>query len=176
MERVRIGSNYIRQPLWKVLIAVPLIYIPLITTVPFMIIGVLLVRVHLKWVGGVNIRKYSEFVPCWASHRYRYSNQITYATDTSWLNFRAYRFFWVFNCKLYCPLTVGLFKYAVYLVEIVENWWCPFEHDKKASYSNGAIDKSYWHLYDEDLKKLHPDDQNNPIWNEQSSQDKSAEA
>ena len=23
-----------------------------------------------------------------------------------------------------------------YLVQIVENWWCPFEHDKKAEYKD----------------------------------------
>jgi hypothetical protein len=61
---------------------------------------------------------------------------------------------------------VALFRYAAYLVSIVENWWCPFAHDKKAEYSQGAIDKSYWHLYNAEREKLHPDDLNNPIWNQ----------
>ena len=34
MKRVTIGANYPSQPLYKVMLGVPLIYIPLITTVP----------------------------------------------------------------------------------------------------------------------------------------------
>lgn len=70
MERVRIGVNHIKQPIWKVFISVPLIYLPLITTIPFVILGVLLIKAYLKWVGGMNIGNYSDFVPGWASHRY----------------------------------------------------------------------------------------------------------
>ena len=166
MDRVKIGCNFSKQPNWKILFGVPLIYIPVITTVPFMIIGVLLIRTHLKYVGGMNIRSYWDFVPSWVSHRYRYDNQITYSTGKRWYNFRAYRSFWIFNCKVYCPLSVALFKYAAYLVEVVENWWCPFSHNKKENYSEGAIDKSYWHLHEEDINKLNPEDRDNPIWNE----------
>ena len=43
-ERVTIGANYPAQPLWKKAVGIPLIYLPLLTTVPFMILGVLLVR------------------------------------------------------------------------------------------------------------------------------------
>ena len=174
MERVRIGSNYLNQPKWKVILGVPLIYFPLITTTPFVLLGVFLVKTHLKWVGGMNIRSYWDFVPAWASHRYHYANQITYSTGAAWYNLRARKFYWIFNCKLYCPLSVALFRYAAYLVKIVENWWCPFEHDKKEEYSEGAIDRSYWHLHVVEYEKLHPDDLNNPIWNETTHQGKSA--
>jgi hypothetical protein len=71
---------------------------------------------------------------------------------------------------------VGLFRYTVYLVQIVENWWCPFEHDKKDTYSESAIDQSYWHLHHAELEKLHADDLNNPIWNEQAHQAESEKA
>ena len=164
-DRVIIGRNFEAQPLWKKVIGVPLIYLPIVTTIPFVLVGVFLVSTHLKYVGGMNIRPYRDFVPSWISHRYRWDNQITYSTDVFWLHLRTYRFFWIFNCKLYCPLSVGLFKYASYLVKIVENWWCPFYHDQKQTYADGAIDKSFWHLAPEELKKLHPDDRNNPIWN-----------
>jgi hypothetical protein len=50
---------------------------------------------------------------------------------------------------------------------IVENWWCPFAHDKKPDYAEGAIDKSFWHLHKAERNKLHPDDLDNPIWNEE---------
>ena len=176
MQRVRIGSNYLKQPNWKLFLGVPLIYFPLITTTPFLLIGVLLVKTHLKWVGGMNIRSYWEFVPNWASHRYQYDNQITYTTGAAWYNFRARKFYWIFNCKLYCPLSVALFRYAAYLVKVVENWWCPFDHDQKKEYSESAIDKSYWHLHAAECEKLHPDDLNNPTWNEEVHQDKTGVA
>jgi len=89
MERVRIGSNYLKQPTWKLFLGVPLIYFPLITTTPFVLLGVLLVKTHLEWVDGMNIRSYWDFVPAWASHRYQYDNQITYSTGAAWYNLRA---------------------------------------------------------------------------------------
>ena len=58
MSRITIGKNYSSQPGWKVFIGVPLIYIPLLTTVPFILIGVFLVRTHLAYVGGMNIKSY----------------------------------------------------------------------------------------------------------------------
>ncbi len=56
------------------------------------------------------------------------------------------------------------------LVMIVENWWCPFNHEKKEKYCNSAIDKSYWHLHDNERNRLHPDDLNNSIWNEEAEE------
>jgi len=168
MERVNIGANFPQQSTWKKAVGIPLIYLPLITTTPFVLLGVLLVRTHLKCVGGMNIRSYWDFVPAWVSHRYRYDNQIVYSTGAAWYNLRAYRSYWIFNCKLYCPLSVALFRYAAYLVMIVENWWCPFAHDKKQEYAAGAIDKSYWHLHTQERERLHPDDRDNPIWSEAS--------
>jgi|GEM_PF-940785 hypothetical protein len=48
MSRVIIGNIFLQQPRWKVFIGVPLIYLPLVTTVSFAILGVLLVRMHLN--------------------------------------------------------------------------------------------------------------------------------
>lgn len=164
MSRVRIGCNFVRQPFWKVVLGVPLIYVPIITTVPFMIIGVFLIKTHLRYVGGMDIRSYWDFAPTWISHRYRNSEQPV--LDVTRFPPARYRFFWIFNCKLYCPLSVALFRYAAYLVMIVENWWCPFAHSQKQEYAEGAVDSSLWHVYPEELEKLHPDDKKNPIWNE----------
>ena len=75
MIRVRVGCNYVKQPLWKIFAGVPLVYLPIITTVPFVIIGVFLVKSHLKYVGGMEIKSYWDFVPSWASHRYANSEQ-----------------------------------------------------------------------------------------------------
>ena len=172
MERVIIGANFSQQPIWKKAVGIPLIYFPLITTTPFVLIGVLLVRTHLKYVGAMNIRTYWDFVPTWISHRYNNDNQIIYTTGAAWYNLRAHRYYWIFNCKLYCPLSVALFRYAAYLVMIVENWWCPFAHNKKQEYAEGAIDKSYWHLHSQERERLHPDDRGNPIWNEESGDSK----
>ena len=166
MEYIKIGENFRTQAMWKVFIGVPLIYLPIIFCIPFVIVCVMLVKAHLCLMGGKNIRPYRDFVPAWVSHRYHYKNQITYSTGAKWHNLRAYRWYWFFNCNLYCPLSVALFRYLTYLVKVVENWWCPFEHDKKCEYADAAIDKSYWHLYEQDLVKLHPDDRDNPVWNE----------
>lgn len=164
MNRVIIGCNYGRQPFWKMILGVPLIYLPLLTTVPFVIIGVTLVRIHLKYVGGMNIKPYRDFVPDWASHRYANKDQPT--INVSRFNLAHYRLFWIFNCKLYCPLTVALFSYAVYLVKIVENWWCPFAHGRKKEYGDAALDKSFWHVDPAETAKLDPEDRDNPIWNQ----------
>lgn len=166
MQRVIIGSNYKGQPAWKRYFGVILIYLPLITTIPFVLVGALLIRTHLKFIGGMDIRSYWDFAPAWISHRYRYENQIVYSTGSAWYTLRSYRAFWIFNCKLYCPLSVALFRYAAYLVEIVENWWCPFGHDQKENYREGAIDKSFWHLNSKEGQMLEPEDRNNPIWND----------
>lgn len=167
MDRVSIGCNYRRQPFWKILLGVPLIYLPILTTVPFVAVGVILIRIHLRYVGGMNIKRYDDFVPAWISHRYANRDQPT--LDLPRLHPAHHRIFWVFNCKLYCPLSVALFRYALYLVKIVENWWCPFGHDRKHDYAEGAIDRSFWHVDPEDRMKLHPDDDQNPIWNDRGS-------
>lgn len=164
MERVQIGCNYVRQPYWKIVAGVPLIYLPILTTIPFVALGVFLVKTHLKYIGGMNIKGYWDFVPDWISHRYRLKDQPT--ANTPAVNLASYRFFWIFNCKLYCPLSVALFKYTTYLVQIVENWWCPFRHGKKAEYVDSAIDQSFWHVHPDEIVKLHVDDLENPIWNE----------
>lgn len=165
MNRVRIGCNYEKQPVWKVILAIPLIYLPILTTVPFVLVGVLLVRLHLKGVGGMAIKPYADFLPGWMSHRF--SNNEQPAINVPWFHPAHYRFFWVLNCKHYCPLSVALFGYAAYLVKIVENWWCPFAHDKKHDYAESAIDKSFWHVDPEELVKLNSDDSHNLLWNEE---------
>ena len=59
---------------------------------------------------------------------------------------------------------MALLAYGLYLVKIVEQWWCPFGHDRKHSYADVPIDKSFWHAAgDEDL--MHPEDRDNPSWN-----------
>lgn len=173
MDRVVIGRNYENQPTWKKYVGVPLIYFPLIATIPFVVIGVLLVRAHLSYVGGMNIRSYWSFVPSWISHRYRYSNQIVYESETNKYHFRYYRWYWIFNCKVYCPMSVALFHYMTYLVMIVENWWCPFHHDKKSEYAEAAIDQSYWHIYEIERDKLQSEDRDNPIWNDEVEEQQS---
>ena len=110
MDRIIIGHNFPNQPILKVLVGVPLIYLPLITTIPFVIICVFLVKTHLRLMGAQNVRSYWDFVPPWLSHRYRNSEQITYSTGAHWYNLRRFRWYWVFNCKLYCPLSVALFR------------------------------------------------------------------
>ena len=164
-QRVEIGKNFDKQPSWKVKIGVPLIYIPILITVPFIVIGILFVKSHLRFVGAKGIKPFSDFIPNWASHRYKYNNQIIHGDKKNWTNLRSYRFYWIFNCKIYCPLSVAMFRYMAYLVKIVENWWCPFDHDKKEDYKSSSIDYSYWHIDENEKSKLHENDRENSIWN-----------
>ena len=55
-----------------------------------------------------------------------------------------------------------------YLVRIVENCWCPFAHEKKEEYQGSSIDYSYWHIDEKERSKLHENDRDNPIWNEEA--------
>ena len=68
-------------------------------------------------------------------------------------------------------MSVALFRYITYLVKIVENWWCPFHHDQKHEYLEGAIDQSFWHIHQKEKQKLHPDDRENPLWNDKAGKD-----
>lgn len=161
---VEIGCNYRQRSKLRILVAIPLIYLPILTLVPFAAVSSLLVYWHLRLLGGKNIKTYFDFVPAWVTHRYTHANQITMrgVVGAVWVHSKI---FWLFNCKLYCPLSVALFSWLAYLVKLVENWWCPFHHEKKPAYADASIDRSFWHVEEEDAAKLHPDDRANPIWN-----------
>jgi len=161
-EDVQIGCNYVNRPKWQRLVAVMLIYIPIFISVPFMIFTAFVVRLHLVGIGGHNLKKYTDFLPNWASHRYTYDTQVTEARNP--ITRTVAKLTWIFNCKLYCPLTVALVKYLVYLIQVVEVWWCPFKHDKKDSYIDSSIDQSFWHIYPDKRKLLSDGDKENPMW------------
>lgn len=163
-EGVLIGRTFPKIPIFpRIVIGTPLIYLPILTTIPFVVVGVFIVRWHLWMLGARNIKSYWEFVPKWVTHRYVYATQPV-ASDNP-LDFAHYKWFWIFNCKVYCPLSVALFRYAVYLIKIVENWWCPFAHERKGEYCDASIDYSFWHVFPELNKRLDPEDRDNPIWN-----------
>lgn len=163
-EGVIIGKTYLKRPRWfRVLVGVPLIYVPILVTMPFVIIGVFFVRLHLRALGAHNMKGYWYFVPEWASHRYSLATQPRYNANI--FAIVHYKTYWLFNCKLYCPLSVGMLRYFVYLVKIVENWWCPFDHSRKQDYADAAIDMSFWHIRDKPKAMLNPQDRDNPIWN-----------
>jgi hypothetical protein len=66
-------------------------------------------------------------------------------------------------------MSVALLRYNVYLVKIVENWWCPFTHERKQEYVDASIDYSYWHVEDKRRSLLHSEDRNNAIWNKDAT-------
>jgi len=53
MERVRIGSNYLNQPRWKLFIGVPLVYLPLISSKSLKTGGVHLIMTRKKNIAKV---------------------------------------------------------------------------------------------------------------------------
>lgn len=171
-ERVQIGGNFDEVPRWKFLAGVPLIYVPILVGIVPMVLCALLVRTHLRMVGARNLKSYwKDFVPSWVSHRYTRKNQIVsdrfLAKYGSVVSITRSKLFWIFNCKIYCPLSIALLAYLVYLVKVVEQWWCPFGHDRKHTYADAPIDRSFWHA-NGDAGLLHPDDRKNPSWNEQA--------
>lgn len=174
-ERVSIARNYYALPVWRRTLGTLIVYVPLFTSLPFVLLGAFLLYAHLKVLGAEKLKSYWDFVPTWTSHRYsRLKDQITMQAQphAPWL---AWKSFWMFNCNLYCPLSVALYEWSVYLVKLVENYWCPFFHDKKAEYAESAIDLSYWHVMPEDIALLHPDDRDCEIWNENAAQEPAVE-
>jgi hypothetical protein len=164
-HRVEIGRHYKEQPVWIRGIGMVLVYLPIIT-LPFVFLSAYMTYYHLRMMGAKNIKTLSDFLPNRSSHRYTLKDQITmnasFKGSTS-----QYKLFWILNCTWYCPVSVALFEWHAYMVKVVENWWCPFGHDKKEGYMEGAIDQSFWHVYPQDKAKLTPEDRDNPIWNEE---------
>lgn len=165
-ERIQLGQNFFKVSKYRRFFGTLLIYLPLLF-VPFVIPIAILSWASLKTIGAQNLKSYWDFTPKWKSHRYGNSDQIV----QTWNIFKPQlgsRWFWIFNCKFYCPFSVALFEYTSYLIKAVENWWCPFDHSRKINYADSSIDLSFWHVKRDEIEKLHPDDRNNPIWNRNS--------
>ena len=161
--RIDIGIRYKQISPWRVLLGLPFVYLPILA-MPFILLGGALVYIHLRMMGAQNLKTLRDFLPAWDSHRYEYKTQIVKHDIhplARWARTRAY---WLFNCTLYCPLSVASLEWATYLTKAVENWWCPFGHAQKQNYAGSALDYSFWHI-SKDAEQLHPDDRNNPIWN-----------
>ena len=145
------------------------VYAPIIT-LPFVFASAYMTYFHLWLVGAKNIKKFTDYLPAKESHRYTMKNQITMKPSFG-VSLSQYKLYWILNCTWYCPVSVAVFEWHAYLVKLVENWWCPFTHEKKEGYANAKIDKSFWHIYEEDIVKLDPEDRDNPIWNEDTDKD-----
>jgi hypothetical protein len=162
--RAEIGKNHKQMSVLRRGIGLVFVYLPVIT-LPFVFASAYMVYFHLWMVGGKNIKKFSDFMPAKESHRYTLKNQIV-MDGTFKLSLAQSKLYWILNCTWYCPVSVAVFEWHAYMVKIVENWWCPFTHSTKETYNNAKIDKSFWHIYEEDIVKLEPEDRDNPIWNE----------
>ena len=163
-QRVSIGAPYRKASSLQAFVGLFFIYAPIIF-LPAFVVTAVLVYVHLRMMGARDIKPLKDFLPDRKSHRYRYKSQIVYRGGRRIAFWERSRLFWVFNCTLYCPLTVGLLEWTAYQVKLVENWWCPFAHGTKHTYADAPIDYSYWHTV-ETVQDLHPDDRNNPVWNQ----------
>ena len=167
-ERVVIGGSIRQTPIPQQIIGVPLVYLPILL-LPFVRLSAALTYWHLRALGAKNVKTLKDFLPDKASHRYDMKSQILVEPTLKLDIWSRSRLFWIFNCTFYCPYAVGLFAWHAYLVKLVENFWCPFHHARKATYAEAAIDKSFWHAYPEDVKKLHPEDRDNAIWNAEAA-------
>ncbi len=163
--RAEIGKNHKQISVLRRAIGLFFVYAPIVT-LPFVFASAYMTYFHLWLIGGKNIKKFTDFLPARESHRYNLKNQIT--MDGSFkFSLAQSKLYWILNCTWYCPVSVAVFEWHAYMVKIVENWWCPFTHEKKEGYSNAKIDKSFWHIYQEDVVKLEQEDRDNPIWNDQ---------
>jgi hypothetical protein len=138
----------------------------LLLFLPFVIFSAMMTVMHLKMAGATNMRVYRSFLPDGNSFPYELKNPVTMVPG-AWFSRIANTTFWVAKYSRFLGYSTALFDWHAYLVKLVENWWCPFHHNRKdPHYRVGAINQSFWHLYPEDLMKLAPDDRDNPIWNE----------
>ena len=168
-DRVQIGRNHTKMSILSRTIGLILIYLP-IFTFPFTLLSAYMTYYSLILCGAQNVKKYGDYIPDRSTHRYSMKSQIT--MDGSFkLSFAQSKLYWILNCTVYCPYSVALMEWHAYLVKVVENWWCPFAHGTKEDYKNGSIDKSFWHLYPEDAKKLDEADKNNPIFTDAFDKD-----
>jgi len=167
-ERVHIGCHHQQRSVLSRTIGLVFIYLPILT-LPFVFLSAYLTYYSLILCGAEDVKKYSDFLPDRASHRYDLKHQIV--MDGSFkLSMAQSKLFWILNCTWYCPYSVGLFEWHAYMVKVVENWWCPFGHSRKNSYTNGAIDQSFWHIYPDEKAKLTPEDRDNPIFTDEFDQ------
>jgi hypothetical protein len=138
----------------------------LLLCLPFVIFSAMMTVLHLKMAGATNMRLYRSFLPDSKSFSYELKNPVTMVPG-AWFSPSGNSTFWVVKSSRFLTYSTALFDWHAYLVKLVENWWCPFHHNRKEPhYRVGAINQSFWHLYPEDLIKLAPDDRDNPIWNE----------
>lgn len=165
-DKVIIGENFNKIGVIRRGIGILFIYLP-IFLLPFTLLSALLTYLHLTLIGAKNIKPLSAFIPSRKSHRYSMKTQIT-ADGPWWIFWMKTKLFWILNCTKYCPISVAIMKWHYYLIEIVENFWCPFKHDKKETYNEGLIDKSFWHTQAANEQKLHPEDKDNLRWNSKS--------
>jgi hypothetical protein len=163
-QRAKIGCNHQNQSVLARFFSLILIYLPILTW-PFMWLSAYMTYFSLKLGGAENLKTLGDYLPDRASHRYDLKSQIV-MNGSFKFSMAQSRLFWILNCTWYCPYSVALLEWHTYLVKIVENWWCPFGHSRKNDYGEGAIDQSFWHIYPEEIVKLHPDDRNNPIFTE----------
>ena len=166
-SRIHIGANFTKVSPIRTFFGLFFVYTPILV-LPFVLLGGCLVYVHLRLMGASNLKTLADFLPDWKSHRYRHKTQIVkddVVGIAAWARIRA---FWVFNCSLYCPISVAVLEWTTYLTKAVENWWCPFHHQKKENYATARLDYSYWHV-SRDVERLHPHDRDNPIWNHEAA-------
>ena len=166
-QRIHIGKNFTRVSSGRSFVGLFFVYSPILV-LPFVLLGGCLVYVHLRLMGATNLKTLKDFLPDWKSHRYRYKTQIVKDATHPAAGWARARAFWIFNCSLYCPISVAILEWTTYLTKAVENWWCPFRHQMKDNYKSAPLDYSYWHVTS-DRAKLHAEDRDNPIWNHEAA-------
>lgn len=161
-DRINIGRNHRQKSVLSRTIGLIFVYLPILT-LPFVIASAYLTYYSMVFSGASNLKKWQDFIPKRSSHRYRLKDQIKMQGSFK-LSLAQFKLYWIANCTIYCPYSVALMEWHAYLVKAVENWWCPFTHSQKENYKNASIDRSFWHIYPDEMAKLTPKDRENPIF------------
>jgi hypothetical protein len=121
-SRVNIDDAYKGRPFLYKLVCVLMIYLPLIS-LPFVLLSAWATYIHLKLLGGQNIRPFKSFLPDRKTHRYNLKSQVTMEPGF-WFSPIRSKLFWIGNCTWYCPFSVGLFEWHAYLLNHGRSRWC----------------------------------------------------
>ena len=114
-RRVQIGEPFQKVSTPRAFVGTIFIYLPILV-MPVIIMTALLVYIHLRMMGALDIKPLTDFLPAWKSHRYRHKSQIVYGAASKVAFWQRTRVFWFFNCTLYCPFSVGFLEWTAYLV------------------------------------------------------------
>ena len=110
-NRIHIGQGFRDASPVRTFFGLFFVYAP-VFVLPFVLLGGCLVYIHLKIMGATNLKTLRDFLPDWKSHRYQYKTQIVKEDVYPYAFWARLRAYWIFNCSIYCPLSVAILEWT----------------------------------------------------------------